>query len=147
MYEDAALDTIERIITNNFKDVLIWEQRSGGLRGKYFYVKYEKKEIGVFVGYIMDDSYNIEGCTTFFFVHPALSMSTAEVSRIERLFHKIMIRANISLRSHPYRFIKSGLPALVRSIYFDSNCTIDISTNFFEESLAIMKQYQALYLK
>lgn len=147
MKEDSALENIQLIITKNFKDALVWDQRSGGLKGKYFYVKYTEKEIGVFIGYTTDKSGNIKGCTTFFFVHPINSMVPAEVKNIEKLFHKIMIRANMSLNKYPYRLVRSGLPALVRNMYFDGGNKTDAAINFFEEALAIVKQCEALYLK
>ena len=141
-----TFEQLERIINNNFKDALTWDQKTEGLRGKYFYVKYEEKEIGIFVGYITDESHEIRACTTFLFVHPLLCMSS-QVTSIEKLFHKIMIRANIKLKRYPYRIVTSGLPALIRTMYLDKGYEMNIANSFFDESLAIMKQCEALYLK
>jgi hypothetical protein len=142
--EDPLLESLQRVINKNFKDALIWDQTSEGLNGKYFYVKYDGKEIGVFMGYITESG-KVKGCTVFFFVHPVFSMSPSDVKKIEKLFHRIMVRANLNLRNYPYKLMRSGLPALVRSMYF-TNAKMG-NESFFEESITVVKQCEASYLK
>ena len=149
--DTAVLDNFERIISDNFRDVLIWDQHSELLNGKYFYAKYEKKEIGVFLGYLTEGDCQIQGCTFFLFLHPLLSMSHEYVTEMEKLFYRLKVRTRIRFKSHPYRILKGGFPALVRNMYFDKDCDISskiaYAMKFFEESLLILKECEMSYVK
>ncbi len=147
MHDDSRFGVIEHVISDNFGSALTWEQRSGGLLGKYFYVRYEGKEIGVFMGYMLDGFSKIKGCTVFFFAHPALCLSNSEDGSLEKLFHKIMIRANMRLNRYPYRLVKHTFPAIVRSLYFDNEYQTDSTRRFFEESFVIMRRSTPVYFK
>ncbi len=132
-----ALEVIEQVIKSEFGNTLIWDERSNDLTGKYFYIDYEGKQIGIFLGYTNSST---PYYTTFLFLHPVLCISPSEARNAERLFHKFMIKANLKLKSSKYRLIRGSFPALVRNMNVGDNIE-----EFFRESLAALKNTKPVY--
>ncbi|MCI0565255.1 MAG: hypothetical protein MN733_42865 [Nitrososphaera sp.] len=141
---EALLEGLGSLLGNSFKNPIVWEQRDKNLIGKYVYIKYEGKELGVFMGYLVNGSNTIRACITFFFTHPASGVEEAGNTR--RLFHKLLIRFNLRLKAVPYKLVTGKSPAIIRTMYFDQNGFSTIkSEHFFGESIKAIKSCEPLY--
>ena len=141
---DTLLVELEGLLQQSFKDVIVWDQKDADLIGKYVYIKYEGKEVGLFLGYQMASDDSVRGAITFFFSHPS---SSREASKdVARLFHKLLIRLNLRLRSNQYKLVAGRSPALIRMKYFAER---DMSSTgyqvFFKESMEAIKKCEPLY--
>ena len=141
---DTLLVELEGLLQQSFKDVIVWDQKDADLIGKYVYIKYEGKQVGLFLGYQMSRSDSVRGAITFFFSHPS---SSQEASKdVVRLFHKLLIRLNLRLRSNQYKLVTGKSPALMRMKYFAKR---DVSSaayqEFFNESMEAIKRCEPLY--
>jgi hypothetical protein len=141
---ETLLSDLGKFLGQSFKDAIVWEQRDAGLLGKYVYLKYEGKELGVFMGYHGDDSGSVKTCITFFFAHP--TSLTEEKSQLMRLFHKLLIRLNLKLKGCYYKIISGRSPALMRTMHFGEKAfNPDISNQFFRESIEVIKACEPVY--
>lgn len=141
---DTLLIELERLFRESFKDAIVWDQRDADLVGRYVYVKYEGKQVGIFMGYQMGNSGLVRGAITFFFTHP--STDREESKDLGRLFHKLLIKLNLRLHSNPYKRASGKSPAIIRMKYFAEQ---DVSPNayqqFFRESVDAIKSCEPLY--
>jgi hypothetical protein len=141
---EALLGDLGKFLAHSFKDAIIWEQRDAGLLGKYVYLKYKGKEIGVFLGYFADQSATIKSCMTFFFAHP--TSNPEERSEVSVLFHKLLIRLNLRVKGSPFKLLTGRSPALMRTMHFaDGNFSPDAPNRFFAESLDVIKTCEPVY--
>lgn len=141
---EALLGDLGKFLGESFKDAIVWEQRDAGLLGKYVYLKYSGKELGVFMGYYGDNAHSVRSCITFFFAHPA--SLTEDLGEVRRLFHKLLIRMNLRLKTHRYKIVGGKSPAIMRTLNF-GNETFDpeVSRRFFVESIDIIKTCEPVY--
>ena len=141
---DTLLMELERLLRDSFKDAIVWEQRDADLIGRYVYVKFEGKQVGIFMGYQMGNSGSVRGAITFFFAHP-LSVRE-EAKEVGRLFHKLLIRLNLRLRANPYKLAAGKSPAIIRMKYFaEQNLSSESYQAFFRESVNAIKSCEPLY--
>ena len=135
---------LERLLQQSFKNVIVWDQRDVDLIGKYVYIKYEGKQVGLFLGYQMAKSNSVRGAITFFFTHPS---SSPEVSKdVIRLFHKLLIRLNLRLRANQYKLVAGKSPALMRMKYFaEQDVDSAAYQEFFRESMEAISSCEPLY--
>ena len=141
---NALLEDLGKFLGESFKDAIVWEQRDADVLGKYVYLKYSGKELGVFMGYYGDQTGSIKSCITFFFAHPT-SMAE-DLGEIRRLFHKLLIRMNVRLKTHPYKSVGAKSPAILRTLRFgQKGFDLEVSRKFFQESIDIIKTYEPLY--
>jgi hypothetical protein len=143
---DSILGELERLIRDVAEDTIIWTQNGGELMGKYFYVPYDKRQIGVFIGFFVDGSGKIRTCITFFFAHPTVDLSETETSETNLLFHRILIKANLELKRNPYKIVKGrGFPAVFRTLHVgEENHNIQDLSSFFKESMGAVIRYETL---
>ena len=141
---DALLEDLGKFLGESFKDAIVWEQRDADVLGKYVYLKYSGKELGVFLGYYGDQAGSIKSCITFFFAHPT-SMAE-DLGEVRRLFHKLLIRMNLRLKTRPYKSVGGKSPAIMRTLHFGQEAfNVEVSRRFFQESIDIIKTYEPLY--
>jgi hypothetical protein len=141
---DALLAELGNFLGSSFKDAIVWEQRDAGLLGKYVYLKYEGKEVGVFMGYHGDHSGSVKSCITFFFTQPT-SMAD-EKSETIRLFHKLLIRLNLRLKERHYKIVSGRSPAIMRTMHFgEESFNPELSNQFFRESIEVIKTCEPVY--
>lgn len=141
---DSMLIELERLLRDSFKDVIVWDQRDADLIGRYVYVKYEGKQVGVFMGYQMGNSGSVRGVITFFFSHP--SSVQEETRDLGRLFHKLLIRLNLRLHSNPYKRASGKSPAIIRMKYFaEQDVSPEAYQQFFRESVDAIKSCEPIY--
>ncbi len=144
----SVLNELDLLMSKSFKDPIVWEQKGTELPGRYVYIKYEQKEIGLFMGYHIGKSGHIRACVVFIFPHSTLGELYSDNKTTNlRLFHKILIRSNLKLKGKPYRLINGKSPALIRTLFFDeNNCySPDKTLIFFSESINAIRGCQALY--
>lgn len=135
---------LERILQESFKNAIVWDQRDADLIGRYVYIKYEGKQVGLFLGFQMGKSDSVRGAITFFFTHP--SSSREETKDVVRLFHKLLIRLNLRLRANPYKLADGKSPAIIRMKYFaEQDVSPDAYHEFFKESMDAIKSCEPLY--
>ena len=140
---DGPLRSLESLLGSSFDNAIVWEQMDPDLVGKYVYLKYESKEIGVFMGYLISGQDSIKGCISFFFAHPR---SGSDMSEVRRLFHKLLIRLNLRLKSGRYKLVAGKSPALIRTIYFkDNSFSAEKSSGFFQESIQVIRSCEPVY--
>lgn len=140
--QELVLDEIQHLLNKSFPEAIVWNQKSHDFIGKYLYIKYEDIEIGVFLGCTVNASDKIKSCLSLYFTNPVAVLTPAGIGAITRLLHRLMIRANLKLKSYPFKIINGKYPAILRMIHFEdeSNYSIDKSRVFFSESLKeIMK--------
>lgn len=141
---DTLLSELGNFLGQSFKDAVMWEQRDAGLLGKYVYLKYEGKEVGVFMGYYGDHSGSVKSCITFFFTHP--TSLAEEKSETVRLFHKLLIRLNLRMKGCHYRIVNGRSPAIMRTMHFgEQPFSHEISKQFFMESIEVIKTCEPVY--
>lgn len=141
---DALLNDLGKFLGASFKDAIVWEQRDAGLLGKYVYLRYAGKELGVFLGYYGGQSGSVRTCVTFFFAHPKNLIE--EGSEIRLLFHKLLIRLNLKVKEHRYKIVGGRSPALIRTMNFGEKAfSPDLSNQFFKESIEIIKTCEPVY--
>jgi hypothetical protein len=142
---------LDNLMKKFFKDSIVWEEGGAGLVGRYVYLKYEGDKIGFFIGYLLDNSKSrISACVSFIFPHPSLStgFEAEEERRGGRLFYKILIRANLRLKTNPFIIIDGRkTPALIRTLFFkdQSNSVGESSLRFFTESINAIKECTPIY--
>lgn len=142
--QEVLLGDLGKFLGASFKDAIVWEQRDSGLLGKYVYLKYAGKELGVFLGYYGNQPSSIRTCVTFFFAHPK-SLSE-DGSEVRRLFHKLLIRLNLRLKAHRYEIVGGRSPAIIRTMHFGEKAfSSEISNQFFRESIDVIKTCEPLY--
>lgn len=144
---DTSLKAIESLLKNSFKDTIVWDQKGTSLLGKYLYLKYDEDEIGLFVGYILDQESRIKASVSFIFPHPSLSMGPNENGVGKRLFYKILIRSNLKLKDNHYRIVNGRkLPAIIRTLSLKDGNIGDIKQlQFFSESIESIRQSRTMY--
>ena len=141
---NTLLIELERLLRDSFENAIVWEQRDADLIGRYVYIKYEGKQVGIFMGYQIGKSDSVRGAITFFFTHP--SSAQGEAKDHGRLFHKLMIRLNLRLRSNPYKLAAGKSPAIIRMKYFaEQDLSAEAYLEFFRESLAAIRSGEPLY--
>ncbi|MGI0023755.1 MAG: hypothetical protein ACREA4_01260 [Nitrososphaera sp.] len=141
---DFLLKDLQTLLSTSFKDAIVWEQRDADLIGKYVYIKYDGREVGIFMGYQMDQPGSVKGAITFFFAHSA---STPEEAKdVRHLFHKLLIRLNLRLRASPYKIVSGRTPAILRMTYLGKkDFSTEMSRMFFKESIDAIKSCEPLY--
>ena len=142
---DILLKDLERLLADSFKDAIVWEQSDSDIVGRYLYIKYEGKEVGIFMGYQIDKSGSVRGAITFFFTHPS-SSAREETKDLARLFHKLLIRLNLRLQADPYKRASGKSPAIIRMKYFaDQAESVEKLQMFFKESINAIKSCEPVY--
>jgi hypothetical protein len=127
------LYTIERLIKDNFKDVIIWDEKSPLLKGKYFYISIKGVQVGIFLGFTIKDE-RLDRCIVFCFSDPKSRVD----KRIAELLERIFIDLSIRLKEKGFTFIKGDLPAVVRKSAFMASMDEKNSMEFFKESLYML---------
>jgi hypothetical protein len=127
------LYTIERLIKDNFKDVIIWDEKSLTLKGKYFYISIKGVQVGIFLGFTIKDE-RLDRCIVFCFSDPKSRVD----KRIAELLERIFIDLSIRLKEKGFTFIKGDLPAVVRKSAFIASMDEKSSVEFFKESLYML---------
>lgn len=142
---DELLSNLSQLFGDSFKDAIVWEQRDQELLGKYVYLKYAGKDLGMFMGYYLTQSNSVRACITFFFAHP--SSPIEDQADVTRMFHKLLIRLNLRLKHFPYKRVDGKSSAVMRTMYFKKDdFTAEASNQFFKESIdVIIKNCEPLY--
>jgi len=141
---ELLLRDLESLLSNSFKDAIVWEQRDADLLGKYVYIKYYGREVGIFMGYQIGQSGSVKGGITFFFAHPTSAAEQAQDMR--RLFHRLLIRLNLRLRANPYKIVTGRSPAIIRTTYLsEKDVSSGVSQRFFRESVETLTSSEPLY--
>jgi hypothetical protein len=141
---DLLLRDLEALLSDSFRDAVVWEQKDADLIGRYLYVKYDGREVGIFVGYQIGRSGSVRAAITFFFTHRASALE--DPKDIARVFHKLLIRLNLRLRANPYKRVSGKSPAIIRMKYFgEKDFSAQESGIFFKESINAMKNCEPLY--
>ncbi len=141
---DLLLNDLQALFSRAFTDAIVWEQRDSDLVGKYVYIRYCGREIGIFMGYHMGQSGSVKGAITFLFAHPA--SSPEETKEVNHLFHKLLIRLNLRMRENRYRIAGGRAPAIIRMVHFgEKGFSIEKSTIFFSESIDAIKRAEPLF--
>ncbi len=135
---------LEVLLSDSFKNAIVWEQRDADIIGRYVYIKYEGRELGIFMGYQMGASGSVRGGITFFFTHPTSAIE--EAKELGRLFHKLLIRLNLRLSANHYKIVSGKSLAIIRMKYFaEQDFSAELSRMFFKESIAAIKNCEPLY--
>lgn len=140
---DHLLKEVCSVLTSSFRNAIVWEQKDPDLLGSYVYIKYEGKEIGVFIGYLIDAEGPVRACITFFFAHPSSKDASGDIIR---LFYRLLIRFNLRLRTSRYKIVSGRSPAMIRIKYFnDVGFSADLSKRFFKESIQTISSSEPIY--
>ncbi|HEY7734701.1 MAG TPA: hypothetical protein VIB07_07915 [Nitrososphaera sp.] len=141
---EALLKGLNALLHDSFKNAIVWEQRDADIIGNYVYIKFEGRELGMFMGYVIGQSGAIRGCITFLFAHP--NSGAEEKSHKARLFHRLLIKFNLRMSANRYKIVSGKSPAIIRMKYFpNDNFGADMSEAFFKESINVMKACEPLY--
>lgn len=141
---EALLSGLNALLRDSFKNAIVWEQRDADIIGNYVYIKFEGRELGMFMGYVIGQSSDIRGCITFLFAHPTSGTAVTEYK--VRLFHKLLIKFNLRLGANRYKYVNGKSPAIIRMKYFaQDNFAAATSEAFFKESINVMKSCEPLY--
>ncbi len=136
----SMLTQIEALIKNYFGEALIWDEKSGGLRGKYFYTNFKGTQTGIFLGFLMNsDLVNPKKCVVFVFGDPKCRLTRDLARETEKLL--IQLKEGIVRKGvHKINFtlVKQDLPSLVSTI--DIGKDDNEAIKFFEESLLLFVQ-------
>lgn len=127
--------TIELLIKDNFKDVIIWDEKSLALKGKYFYISIKSVQAGIFLGFTIKDK-RPDRCIVFCFSDPKSRIDR----RIAELLERIFIDLSIRLKEKGFIFIKDDLPAIVRKSADIASMDKNDILEFFKESLYMLLQ-------
>ncbi len=127
------INIITEIIRREFNDTLIWDQGSEDVVGKYFYINYEQKPLGVLLGYTKSP---IKSYITLLFIHPLLYNSSNK--DIELILLKLLAKINLQLKNNKYKMIKGNFPALIRTTHEDN------PIEFFRESLNVLRHIKEI---
>gem|GEM_PF-2864301 len=141
---EALLKGLNLLLRDSFKNAIVWEQRDADIIGNYVYIKFEGRELGIFMGYVLGQAGAIRACITFLFAHP--SSGAEEAANKARLFHKLLIKFNLRIPANRYKIVNGKSPAIIRVKYFpQGNFGTDMSEAFFKESINVMKECEPLY--
>jgi hypothetical protein len=141
---EALLKGLNSLLHDSFKNAIVWEQRDADIIGNYVYIKFEGRELGMFMGYVVGQSNAVRACITFLFAHP--NSGTEEAAYKARLFHKLLIKFNLRLGANRFKIVNGRSPAIMRVKYFPQDrFGIGMSEVFFKESINIMKECEPLY--
>jgi hypothetical protein len=127
------LYTIERLIKDNFKDVIIWDEKSPLLKGKYFYISIKGVQVGIFLGFTIKDE-RLDRCIVFCFSDPKGRVDKSIAESLERIFINLSIR----LKDKEFIFIKDDLPAIVKKSANIASMDEKDILEFFKESLYML---------
>lgn len=135
----SLLSQIEELITSYFGKVLIWDERSAGLRGKYFYTDIRGTEVGIFLGFTMNtDLMRPHKCIVFVFADPKSRIKRDLIRETESLLEEMMkeIGQKDSIKIN-FLLVKGDLPSLVRTADIDPQNEAK-TIRFFKESLQLL---------
>jgi hypothetical protein len=127
------LYTIERLIKDNFKDAIIWDEKSLTLKGKYFYIGIKGVQVGIFLGFTIKDE-RPDRCIVFCFSDPKGRVDKSIAESLERIFINLSIR----LKGKGFIFIKDDLPAIVKKSANIASMDEKDILEFFKESLYML---------
>jgi hypothetical protein len=122
------INMITEMIREEFDNTIIWDQKTEDLVGKYFYINYKEKPLGILLGY---KNYPIKSYITLLFIHPMLYNNPKH--DIEMILLKLLAKINLQIKNNKYRMIKGNFPALIRTTSEDN------PIEFFRESLNAIK--------
>ena len=133
------LTQIEALIKSYFGEVLIWDERSTGLRGKYFYTQSRSAQVGIFLGFtINSDLSKPQKGIVFVFADPKSRILRDLTRETETLLDQILVEINQkdSLKIN-FVLVKGELPSLVRTINIEQENEAK-AIEFFRESLLVL---------
>ncbi len=122
------INIITEMIKEEFDNTIIWDQSTEDLAGKYFYINYKEKPLGILLGY---KNYPAKSYITLLFIHPMLYNNSKH--DIEMILLKLLAKINLQIKNNKYRMIKGNFPALIRTTSEDN------PIEFFKESLNAIK--------
>lgn len=136
MVNNTNIDTtmllclIEDLIKKSIGNVIIWDEKSKHVKGKYFYINISKDmQVGILLGFIMDDNGRTKKCLTLCFTDPKGRVDKSIATRTENFFNSIINKLE------GFAIVKDDLPALIRtSTINDESKTIE----FFKSSLLLL---------
>ncbi len=126
----STLRFIEDIIKDSVGNVIIWDEKSKHMKGKYFYMNISKDmQVGILLGFIMDDNGRAKRCLVLCFTDPKGRVDKSIAARTENLFNSIINKLE------GFTIVKDDLPALMRtSTINDESKAIE----FFKSSLLLL---------
>jgi len=127
------LYTIELLIKDNFKDAIIWDEKSLTLKGKYFYTNIKGVQVGIFLGFTIKDE-RPDRCIVFCFSDPKGRVDKSIAESLECIF----INLNNRLKGKGFVLIKDDLPAVVKKSTGIDTMDEKGIPKFFKESLHIL---------
>jgi hypothetical protein len=129
----SILYTIELLIKDNFKDAIIWDEKSSTLKGKYFYTNIKGVHVGIFLGFTIKDG-RPDRCIAFCFSDPKGKVDKSIAESLERIFINLSSR----LKGKGFIFIKDDLPAVVKKSTSIDTMDENGILEFFKESLHVI---------
>ncbi len=127
------LYTIELLIKDNFKDAVIWDEKSLTLKGKYFYTNIKSTQVGIFLGFTIKDG-KPDRCIVFCFSDPKGRVDKSIAESLECIFINLSSR----LKGKGFVLIRDDLPAVVKKSTSIDTMDEKGTLKFFKESLHIL---------
>lgn len=124
---------VERLIRDNVKDAVIWDEKSLALKGKYFYLSIRNVQVGIFLGFTINDR-RVDRCIVFCFSDPKGRVD----KRVAELLEHIFSNLSSILSDKGFTLIRDDLPALVRKSGSIDSMNESSILEFFKESLCIL---------
>lgn len=126
---NMLLYLIEELIKENAGNVIIWDEKSKHMKGKYFYLNIDNIQIGILLGFIMTDNGRVKECLILCFTDPKARVDKSIATSTENLFNAIICKLD------GFVIVKDCLPALMKtSIITDEDRIIE----FFRSSLLLL---------
>lgn len=123
------LQSIEDLIKEDVGNVIIWDEKSRQMKGKYFYMNVGKDlQVGILLGFIIDDD-KVQKCLVLCFTDPKGRVDKSIAVRTENLFNALIDKLE------GFTIVKDDLSALIRiSTINDESKAIE----FFKSSLLLL---------
>ncbi|MEM1971236.1 MAG: hypothetical protein QXM92_02085 [Candidatus Anstonellales archaeon] len=124
------LHSIEDLIKESVGNVIIWDEKSKHMKGKYFYMSVGKDlQIGIFLGFVMDDDGRAKRCLALCFTDPKGRVDKSIATRTENIFNSIINKLE------GFTIVKDDLPALMRTSRINDESKV---IEFFKSSLLLL---------
>ncbi|SPC33782.1 hypothetical protein [Candidatus Nitrosocaldus cavascurensis] len=126
----SILRFIEDLIKESVGNVIIWDEKSRHMKGKYFYVNVSKDmQVGILLGFIMDDNGRAKKCLALCFTDPKGRVDKSIAIRTENLFNSIIKKLE------GFTIVKDDLSALMRTSTINDESK---ALEFFKSSLLLL---------
>ncbi|MEM2857181.1 MAG: hypothetical protein QW416_08785 [Candidatus Nitrosocaldaceae archaeon] len=120
------LNKIESLIKESVDNIIVWDEKSKDIKGKYFYIRTNSMQVGILLGFIINE--RPIKCIVLCFTDPKGRIDRGIAKKAENLFNSIT-RYNML---YGFKLIKDDLPALIKVA--EVNDTNDVM-GFFRSSL------------